>query len=134
MKILSAPTHGILDYALVLLFALLPGVFGLDGLPAAILYVLAGVHLLVSLLTRYPLGVFKRIPFNAHGLLELLVAIALVALPWLLDFADQATARSVFIGLGLLLFVLWLLSDYRLHREPADAGRSASGPPPVNLP
>ncbi len=134
MKILSAPTHGILDYAMVLLLALLPTVFGLSGLPATILYVLAGVHLLVSLLTRYPLGVFKRIPFNAHGLLELVVAVGLVALPWLLDFADEAPARSVFIGLGLLLFVVWLLSDYRLQHATADTALPGTTTPPTTPP
>lgn len=131
MKILSAPTHGIVDYALVLLFALLPTVFGLTGLPAVLLYGFAGAHLLVSLLTRYPLGAFRRLPLNAHGLLELTVAVVLVALPWLLDFADEATARSVFIGMGIVMFVLWLLSDYGPARLPADAVRDSSPPPPA---
>ena len=131
MKILSAPTHGILDYALVVLFALLPSVFGLTGLPAIVLYVFAGAHLLVSLLTRYPLGALKRLPFNAHGLLELTVAVVLVALPWLLDFADEATARSVFIGMGVLVFVLWLLSDYTPSRISTEADNKTSIPPPA---
>lgn len=131
MKILSAPTHGILDYALVALFALLPSVFGLTGLPAIVLYAFAGTHLLVSLLTRYPLGVVRRLSFNAHGLLELTVAVVLAALPWLLDFAGEATARSVFVGMGILVFVLWLLSDYAPARVATAADRDPSTPPPA---
>lgn len=128
MKILGASVHGLLDYVAVALFAAVPTLFGLVGLPAALLYVLAAVHLLVSLATRYPFGLLKRIPFNAHGLLELVVAVGLAAAPWLLGFSDQATTRSVYIGLGLVLFAIWLLSDYRDTRVPAtEMGPPAAG-------
>jgi len=126
MKILGASIHGVLDYVAVALFAAAPALFGLAGLPAMALYALAAVHLLVSLATRYPMGLLKRIPFNAHGLLELVVAVGLVAAPWLLDFSDQATARSVYIGLGVVLFAIWLLSDYR--DTPPAAGTVATPP------
>ncbi|HXH00908.1 MAG TPA: hypothetical protein VNI56_01780 [Xanthomonadaceae bacterium] len=127
MKILGASIHGVLDYVSVALFAAVPSLFGLTGLPAMILYALAAVHLLVSLATRYPLGLLKRIPFNAHGMLELAVAVGLVAAPWLLDFAAQETARSVYIGLGLVLFAIWLLSDYR--DTPTAAAPTITSPP-----
>lgn len=112
MKFISARTHGVLDYVTVIGFALLPTVLGLDGLPKWICYALAGVHLLLTLLTDFPLGAFKRIPFALHGLIELIVSIALVFLPWVLGFADYAAARYFFVAAGGTIFVVWALTQY----------------------
>lgn len=119
MRVLNAFSHGIIDYVLVVALALAPTLFQLDTVPALVAYVLAAVHLAVSLCTRYPLGVLKRIPIGAHGLLELVVSILLVSLPWLLGFDRDAVARSVFIGLGLLLFAIWVITDYGNHAHAA---------------
>lgn len=119
MRVLNAFSHGIIDYVLVVALALAPTLFQLDTVPALVAYVLAAVHLAVSLCTRYPLGILKRIRFSAHGVLELLVSILLVALPWLLGFDQDAVARSVFIGLGLLLFAIWVITDYGSHTHAA---------------
>lgn len=115
MRVLTAATHGVVDYILVVALALAPTLFQLHGIPAFVAYLLAVVHLAVSLSTRYPLGVLKRIPYGVHGLLELVVSISLVALPWLAGFETDAVARSVYIGLGILLFAVWVLSDYGAH-------------------
>ena len=112
MKFISARAHGVLDYVTVIGFALAPGVLGFDGLPKWICYALAGIHLLLSLLTNYPLGAVKRIPFTLHGLIELVVSIALVVLPWVLRFADYAAARYFFVAAGGTIFVVWALTLY----------------------
>ena len=41
------------------------------------------------------------------------MSVVLVALPWLAGFSDEVLARSVYVGMGILLFVIWVLSDYR---------------------
>ena len=112
MKFISARTHGVLDYVTVIGFALAPSVLGLDGLPKWICYALAAIHLLLTLLTNFPLGAAKRIPFTLHGLIELLVSIALVFLPWVLGFADQTMARYFFVAAGGTIFVVWALTEY----------------------
>jgi hypothetical protein len=114
MKILSPKVHGILDYAVVAAFALAPTVLGLSGLPAFISYALAVVHLLLTLVTAFPLGVVKIVPLQLHGKIEFIVSIALVALPWILGFAQVRTARDFYAGAGLLIFVVWLVTDYRI--------------------
>lgn len=114
MSVLSPRAHGYLDYLTVVLFALAPTVLGLTGLPAQIAYALAAIHLLLTLVTHFPLGVAKIVPLPAHGAIELVVSVALVALPWLAGFAADATARWFYVVLGIVIFVVWLLTRYEL--------------------
>lgn len=114
MKILSPRVHGYLDYLAVLYFLAAPSLFGFTGLPATVFYVVAAAYLVLTLLTAYPLGVVKAIPFPLHGGIELLTGIALIALPWILGFANtDEIARNLYVASGAALFVLWLVSDYR---------------------
>lgn len=114
MKILNPRVHGYIDYLAVLYFLAAPSLFGFTGLPATIFYVLAAAHLILTLLTAYPLGVVKIIPFPLHGAIELLAGIALVALPWLLGFANSdVLARNIYVASGAVLFVAWLVTDYK---------------------
>lgn len=112
MKVLNPTIHGILDYVVVAGFALAPMLLRLSGLPATIAYLLAAVHLLLTLTTAFPLGAVKIVPLAVHGAIELVVSIALVALPWLLRFAQDTVARDFYAGAGVLIFVVWLISDY----------------------
>ena len=114
MKILNPRVHGYIDYLAVLYFLAAPSLFGFTGLPATIFYVLAAAHLILTLLTAYPLGVVKVIPFPLHGAIELLAGIALVALPWLLGFANSdVLARNIYVASGAVLFIAWLVTDYK---------------------
>lgn len=113
MKILSPRVHGYLDFLVVAVFLLAPALFGLTGAPATISYALAAIHLVLTLLTAFPFGIVKVIPFTVHGALELVTAIALVALPWLLGFSAELPARNFYVGAGFVIFVVWLITDYR---------------------
>jgi hypothetical protein len=113
MKLISAKVHGILDYIVVAGFLAAPSLLGLTGLPALIAYILAGVHLTLTLFTRFPLGVVKVIPLKIHGFVELAVGPCLVALPFVLGFSDQFPAAAFYVTCGILIFVVWLLTDYR---------------------
>jgi hypothetical protein len=112
MKILSSTVHGFLDYLVVVAFAIAPTVIGLAGLPATISYALAAVHLLLTLVTAFPLGAIKIVPLRLHGAIELIVSIALVVLPWVLKFAADTTARNFYFCAGAIIFVTWAITDY----------------------
>ena len=116
MRILDARVHGLLDLAFVLIFLLAPLVYGLGGSPAAISYALAAVHLVLTLLTRYPMGLRKVIPFVAHGIIELLVGVFLVVLPTIAGYAPGSPARRFYTVIGAAILVIWILTDYR-NRE-----------------
>ncbi len=111
MKILSPIIHGYLDFLTVIIFAVAPTVFGFDGLPAYISYALAAVHLLLTLVTNFPKGVIQLVPFSVHGAIEIVVAFTLIILPFILGF--MPTARNFFVGIGVVIFVVWLISNYK---------------------
>jgi SPW repeat len=112
MKVISIKAHGALDYITVSGFALLPSIFGLTGTPAYLSYFLAVVHLLMTILTNFPLGVLRAIPVGIHKAVEMVVGPTLIASPWILGFATNAAARNVFICAGLIIIAVGLLSDY----------------------
>jgi hypothetical protein len=119
MRILSARVHGVLDLALVVVLLLGPIAYGLGGSPAAIAYILAAVHLILTLLTDYPMGIRKTIPFVWHGLIELFVGVFLVILPTIAGYAPGSPARRFYTVVGAFLLVVWALTAYR-DREPRD--------------
>lgn len=119
MKIVSPGAHGVLDYVTVVAFALAPTVLGFSGLPATICYVLAAVHLVLTLVTAFGAGLAKVVPFHLHGVIELVVSLVLIVLPWLLGFASVPAARWFFVGAGVVIFVVWLLTAYRPHGHHA---------------
>lgn len=112
MKILTSKIHGYLDYVVVILFLVAPTLLGLSGVPAIIAYTLAVVHLLVTLIT-VPLGVMQVLPLQFHGVIELIVSLTLIALPWILGFASNQSARNFYVAVGVLIFVVWLVTDYK---------------------
>lgn len=112
MKIISIKNHGILDYITVLAFLLIPTVFGFEGIPAYLSYALAGIHLLMTLLTSFPLGVAKVIPVKVHKIVEMAVGPLLIVVPWVLGFSDNLAARYVYIAMGLIIITVGLLTDY----------------------
>lgn len=113
MKTLSPRVHGYIDIAVVAVLVLAPTLLGFGGRPASLCYVLAAIHTALTLLTAYPMGVLKMIPFPVHGGLEAVVAPLLVASPWLVGFAHVPAARSFFIASGLSLAAVWLLTNYK---------------------
>ena len=119
MKILSPQSHGFVDYAAVLALFVLPSLFNFTNTPANLCYLLGATQLIVSLLTRYPLGLIKRIPFPLHGYYELVVSLLLIPLPWLIGFSNEDASRNFFVISGASLFVVWLVTNYRA--VPADA-------------
>jgi hypothetical protein len=113
MRFLNPKIHGVLDYVVVLAFLAAPKLVGLAGLAAYLSYALAAVHLAVTLLTDFPLGALRLIPFPIHGWIELAVGPTLVAAPWVLGFAAGSHARVFYVAAGIAIFLTWCVTDYR---------------------
>ncbi len=113
MKVISLKNHGLLDYITVIAFAAIPTVFGLGGVPMILSYALAGIHLLMTLLTAFPMGMLKIIPVRLHKGVETIVGPVLVVAPWVLGFSENVTARSVYIAMGLIIIAVGLLTNYQ---------------------
>jgi hypothetical protein len=123
MKVLSPKVHGYLDLAVVALFALGPSLFGFGGLPAVICYAVAAEHLILTLVTAFPMGIAKLVPFPIHGAVEAIAAPLLLASPWLFRFAGEPAARNFFLAAGLLVAAVYILTNYRAAEGPARYAR-----------
>src|SRR2546422_1441501 len=121
MRILSPRIHGVIDLVIVLVFLLAPITIGLGGSPAAIAYSLAAIHLLMTLLTRFPMGVWKRIPFFFHGIVELIVGMALLLLPSYAGYGPGSPAKRFYLAMGAAILVVWALTAYRGAEATAEA-------------
>jgi len=112
MKLIDFHVHRYFDYLTVLVFALAPLALPLGGTPAAICWILAIVHLLLTFLTRPSKEGRGSISFILHGFIELAVALALILSPWIFGFAPGSRARIFFMAAGGVIFAAWLLTDY----------------------
>jgi hypothetical protein len=111
--LLTPRTHGYLDYAMGALFAAAPLSFGFTAAPAIASYVVAATIVGLSLFTRYPLGAVRLVPFTIHGDVEFATAPLLVSMPWIAGFSREPLACTMFVGSGVVLFLVWLMTDYR---------------------
>jgi hypothetical protein len=113
LKTLNPTLHAVLDYALAVAFLVLPGVLGFPHDSMRLAQIFGMVYLGASLLTRYPLGAIKLIPFPVHGIMESVLAAVWVVAPWLFKFSQHAAARNFYVAAGVALLAVVLLTDYR---------------------
>jgi len=114
VKLVPAWLHGIGDYGAGL--ALIIGALIAGGTDEAVLtgVVLGAVLLAVSLVTRYPLGAVKAVPFPVHSAGDYLGALLLILAPFALDFTDTDGGLTAFyIAVGAVVLLLSLVTDYQ---------------------
>ncbi len=117
-KPINPTVHGILDYLYGAIILAAPFFFGFTNTTAAtILYIVGIMHLSMSLMTAYPLGLIRSIPFTVHSKIEISTALFLIAAPWLFGFAYLETARNFYVITGLGLGGVWSLTDYYNMRK-----------------
>lgn len=54
----------------------------------------------------------KFIPRKTHAVLDYVMGLLLIASPWLFGFADVEAARWCAVGIGVLMLVMSLITDY----------------------
>jgi hypothetical protein len=112
-KWVPAWMHGVGDYGAALALVLVTlAVGGTRRAVATGLFV--GIALLVvSLLTRYPLGAVKAIPFRVHSAGDYLGSLILIVAPFILGFHSRDTGLTTFfIVVGVVVILLSLVTDY----------------------
>lgn len=118
MKLLKPLPHAIIDYAWAGTMMAAPWLFGFrKNRRATINAVSSGAAILgLSLMTKYPLGAVKLIPFKTHGVIEATAGAMTASAPWLMGFARNrnATLTHLMSGLGTLAVVA--ITDYNATR------------------
>ncbi|GAB3933427.1 hypothetical protein [Mucilaginibacter myungsuensis] len=112
MKFISPKLHGIIDYLVVIFLLASPTIFGMTGMLSTGTYALGVVHLILTLLTDFSGGVVKLIPLALHGLIELVVGIALVVIAFTLLKGD-AVGELFYTAFGAAVLVVFFTTDYK---------------------
>lgn len=114
--------HSAVEYAAAALLLLAPFLFGFDDETAKWTSIVLGVVvLLVAVISRSPLGVTKTLPVSAHATLDYVLAVVLVLTPFVLGFADDSTAVSFFVLLGVAHAALSLMTRFPQRAAAHDA-------------
>ena len=110
---LNSKIHGAIDYLVVIFLFLSPALFGLKDTTATFTYVLAAVHLILTITTKFEFGLVKIIPFNVHGMIELIVSIVLIGVAFYLGNLEGVLSRNFYLSFGIVVFITWLITDYK---------------------
>jgi hypothetical protein len=104
--------HGLIEYAIGILLIAAPFIFAFTADAATAVAIVAGVVVLViAASTALPTGLIKSIPVQAHVMLDYLLALFLIASPFLFGF-DEDAAIVLFLLLGILHLVLTIATRF----------------------
>jgi hypothetical protein len=112
MKFISPKVHGIIDLMVVVFLLIAPSIFDFTVPITLFTYGLAVVHLLLTALTKYTIGIFKVIPFTVHSTIEFVVGVVLIALAYTL-FNTNHDGKLFYIIFGTIILLTWLVTDYQ---------------------
>lgn len=114
VRLLPAWFHAIADYAVGAALIVVALVVGGTGAAVATGVVVGAVVLAVSMLTRYPLGIAKVLPFTVHSAGDYLAAALLVIAPFALGFTDTDGGLAAFyVVAGIAVLAVSLVTNYQ---------------------
>jgi hypothetical protein len=115
---ISSFIHGAVEYAEGVLFIAAPFLLGFDADAATAVSIVVGVGILiVTASSDLPTGLAKAIPVVIHAVLDFVVAVVLVASPFLFGFSDESTPTAFFIALGVVHLLLTIGTRFLPARE-----------------
>ena len=118
VRLLPAWFHAIADYAVGFALIIVAIASGASGKAVAVGVVVGAVVLLVSMLTKYPLGVKKVLPFTVHSGGDYLAAALLLVSSFALDFRDSDSGLAVFyIVAGIAVLAVSLVTNYQYSEK-----------------
>ena len=114
VRLLPAWLHAIADYAVGAGLIVIALAVGGSGKAVAAGVVVGATVLVVSVLTKYPLGVFKVLPFTVHSAGDYLAAALLLLSPFVLNFNNSDTGlTAVYIVAGIAVLAVSLITNYQ---------------------
>lgn len=90
LRIINPTLHGVIDYSAAVGLISAPAILGLGSSSALAIWisVATGVAVIVaSSMTDYKFGLFRTIPFAGHLTIDLTVATAFMAIPFVFSFS-----------------------------------------------
>jgi hypothetical protein len=122
-KVISPRQHAIIDYATAGAFGLGAVLFWKNHKRAAIASLVCGAaEAGTAMMTDFPGGLVKVIPFELHGKIDVGLAAGLEAIPTLLAFSDDPRAWF-FRGQGLSIAAVTGMTDFRAGQRRSETRR-----------
>ena len=105
--------HSAIEYFAAVLLIAAPFLFDFERDTAKWTSIALGVVvLLVAVITRGPLGITKTLAVPAHATLDYVLAVVLVLSPFVLGFAGDKAAVTLFVLLGVAHAAISLLTRF----------------------
>ena len=106
--------HGVIEYLGGALFIALPFLLGYDSGTAVALSIIIGVLLIaIAASTDGPTSLVNQIPRSAHVALDYMLAVMLIALPFLAGFSSETAPTVVFIAVGVAHLLITIGTRFR---------------------
>jgi hypothetical protein len=125
MKIFSTAMHGVIDYMTVGMLVTMPRILRWPAAVTQMMTMSAAATFIYSMMTRYELGVFRRLPMRRHLQLDMMSGMLFTAAPLLFRKEDK-NVKGLLMGLGLFELFVTVTSeqepsdDMRLTRRPME--------------
>lgn len=113
--------HGTVEYFVGLLFIAAPFLFDFDSDTATGVSIAVGVAILIvtAVTADLPTSLVRQLPLSAHVAVDFVLAIFLVAAPFVLGFADDEAPRNLFMIFGVAHLLITIGTRFKDRSEPA---------------
>jgi hypothetical protein len=124
VRLLPAWLHAVADYAVGAGLIIIALAVGGSGKAVAAGVVVGATVLVVSMLTKYPLGVAKVLPFTVHSAGDYLAAALLLIAPFALNFHNSDTGlTAVYVVAGIAVLGVSLITNYQYSDKREWSGK-----------
>jgi uncharacterized membrane protein HdeD (DUF308 family) len=111
--------HGLLEYVLGVLCIAAPFLFSFDSNGTKALSVAIGTAILaLGIVTAGPVGIVRSLPLDSHIVIDYVLAIFLIASPFVFGFTDDGPALAFFLVVGIAHLLLTILTRFRKQPKP----------------
>jgi hypothetical protein len=106
--------HGLIEYVIAAILFAAPFVLSFDSNAAVAVSIITGVVVLViAAATDGPTSLVNSIPQPAHVALDYVLAVVLIAMPFIAGFSDETNPTVFFIALGVLHLLVTIGTRFR---------------------
>lgn len=106
--------HGVIEYLAAALLIAAPFIFGFDSGTAKAVSIVAGVVILaITASSELPTGLARVVPLGVHVTLDFVLAVVLIASPFLFRFTGDGVATAFFVVLGVAHLLVTIATRFK---------------------
>jgi hypothetical protein len=122
---ISQAIHGGIEYAAGVLFIAAPFIFDFSdvGSATAISIIVGVLVIFVAATTTGPTSIVNSLPVSVHVGIDYVLALVLIAVPFLFGFSDETNPTVFFIALGIVHLLITIGTRFRRGDEVEASSR-----------